>query len=200
MKFTKIALLFLLTVLSVQAQENAPNSKNTGGGMKPDDNCGILYGRNHSLIFCGPDGWILDNGIMNEQGIYAVFYPKGSNWDEARKTKTFMYINVVDMSAKDTVATRMDADVKEEKQYNPKTEASRADPIRVGDLSVPVLKFDLGESNGREAVAYIGESKVLVMMVISSKNEAMFKHDYPFFEQLVKSYKFLTSDVHIQNK
>jgi hypothetical protein len=200
MKIPKIALFILFTSLAVYAQENALDSKQTGGGKKPDDNCGILYGRNHALTFCAPDGWLLDNGIMNDQGIYAVFYPKGSNWGEAKKSKTFMYINVVDMSAKDTVATRMDADVKEEKQYNPKTEASRADPIRVGDLTVPVLKFDLGESDGREAVAYIGESKVLVMMVISSKNEAMFKHDYPFFEQLVKSYKFLTSDVHIQNK
>jgi hypothetical protein len=200
MKFTNIALLFLLTVLSVQAQENAPNSKNTGGGMKPDDNCGVLYGRNHAFLFCGPDGWLLDTGIMNERGIYAVFYPKGSNWDEARKSKSFMYINVVDMPVNDTVTTRMEADVKEEQQFDAKTVASHAEPIRVGESSVPVLKFALGDSNGYEAVAYIGESKVLVMIVLSSKNEELFKHDYPFFEKLVKSYQFLTSDVHIQHQ
>jgi hypothetical protein len=62
------------------------------------------------------------------------------------------------------------------------------------------LKFALGDSNGYEAVAYIGESKVLVMIVLSSKNEELFKHDYPFFEKLVKSYQFLTSDVHIQHQ
>jgi len=200
MKIPAIASLLLVTVLSIHAQGNVSQSKEKNGGKKPDDNCGILYGRNHSLTFCAPDGWILDNGIMNDQGIYAVFYPKGTNWDEARKTKSFMYINVVDMSAKDTVAARMDADIKEEKQYNPKTVASLAEPIHFGDRTVPVLKFKLGESSGNEAVAYIGESKVLVMIIVSSKNEEIFNHDYAFFEQLVKSYTFLTSDVHIQGK
>jgi len=200
MKIPAIASLLLVTVLSIHAQENISQSKEKNGGKKPDDNCGILYGRNHSLTFCAPDGWILDNGIMNDKGIYAVFYPKGSNWDEARKTKTFMYINVVDMSANDNVAARMDADIKEEKQYDPKTVASLAEPIHIGDRTVPVLKFKLGGSSGSEAVAYLGESKVLVMIVISSKNEEIFQHDYAFFEQLVKSYTFLTSDVHIQGK
>jgi len=200
MKIPAIASLLLVTVLSIHAQGNVSQSKEKNGGKKPDDNCGILYGRNHSLTFCAPDGWILDNGIMNDQGIYAVFYPKGSNWDEARKTKSFMYINVVDMSAKDTVAARMDADVKEEQFYDPKRVASHADPIRIGESSAPVLKFKSGESSVYEAVAYIGKSKVLVMIVLTSKNEESFKKDYPFFEQLVKSYTFLTSDVHIQGK
>ena len=111
-----------------------------------------------------------------------------------------MYINVVDLAANETVVSKMDADVKEEKKYNPQTVTTPSNQILIGGREVPVLKFILGESSGYEGVAYIGESKVLAMVVISSKNEEIFKQDYPFFEQLVKSYTFLTSDVHIQGK
>lgn len=51
-----------------------------------------------------------------------------------------------------------------------------------------------------EAVAYVGEEKVLVMFVISSKNEAIFKRDLPAFVKLVQSYGFLTSNVNVEHK
>lgn len=200
MKIMKIALFILLTSLAVYAQNNALDSKQTGEGKKPDDNCGILYGRNHSLTFCAPDGWVLDNGIMNDKGIFAVFYPKKSNWEEARKFKTFMYFNVVDMAEKDSVKSKMDSDVKDETQNDPETTVKQAAQIQIGNRSIPVLDFSLGGNSGHEAVAYIGESKVLVMIVISSANDELFKQDYPSFVKLVKSYQFLTSDVEIQHK
>jgi hypothetical protein len=186
--------------LAVYAQENAPDSKKAGGGKKPDDNCGILYGRNHALTFCAPDGWLLDNGIMNDQGIFAVFYPKNSNWEKARKFKTFMYFNVVDMAAKDTVESRMDADVKEELAHDSEAKAKPKTGIQIGNRSIPVLEFLLGGKSGHEAVAYIGESRVLVMVVVSSANDELFKQDYPSFVKLVQSYHFLTSDVNIEHK
>ena len=85
----------LTLVGSLSAQQT---SSAAGGARSTDaqkDNCGLLYGKNHSLLFCAPDGWHLDNGILNEEGIYAVFYPTGSSWDRARTTGTFMYINVI---------------------------------------------------------------------------------------------------------
>jgi hypothetical protein len=190
-KLTWLAMIFLSASLFAVAQD----AKKSGSGFTPDDNCGILHGRNHAYIFCGPVGWILDTGIMNDQGIFAVFYPKGSSWDEARKHETFMYINVVDMDVKDTVKSRMDADVKDEQEHDPKVIVKPAAKIQIRDRAIPVLDFSLGENNGHEAVAYIGESKVLVMMVISSKNEEFFERDYPSFIQLVKSYVFITSEV-----
>ena len=200
MKILKIALFVLLTSLVVSAQENAPDSKKAAGGKKPDDNCGMLYGRNHSVLFCAPDGWVLDTGIMNDKGIFAVFYPKTSNWDEARRFKTFMYFNVVDMAEKETVESRMDADVKEEMQNDPEAKVKPSTKIQIGNRSIPVLEFSLSGKKGHEAVAYIGESKVLVMIVISSANEGLFMQDYPSFEKLAKSYQFITSDVHIEHK
>lgn len=73
----------------------------SGGGKAPaqdgkDNNCGMLYGKAHVLTFCAPSGWVLDNSIWNDQGIYAVFYPNGSTFESAKDSATIMYINVVE--------------------------------------------------------------------------------------------------------
>ncbi len=201
MKSLTIGTLFLLAVV-VQAVAQQPSSSpnEAGGGKSPEGNCGLLYGKEHALTFCAPNGWILDNGIMNDQGIYAVFYPTGSNFPEAKDSGTFMYFNVVGKAPDETVKKMMSDDATQVKHDAPTAVVVEADPIKVGDVSVPVLRFAPGAFDRYEAVAYIGEEKVLVMVVISSKNEALFKKDYPAFVSLVQSYKFLSSNVTFQHK
>jgi len=111
-----------------------------------------------------------------------------------------MYFNVTDLGPKDTVKSFMAADTRREMKNDPKTSVSTGESIQVGDRSFPVLEFSLGGNSGHEAVAYIGESQVLVMIVISSLNEEIFRRDYPSFVKLVKTYAFLTSDVRIKTK
>jgi antitoxin (DNA-binding transcriptional repressor) of toxin-antitoxin stability system len=199
MKFLRVSSLLLLTIaMQIGAQQKPPQPG--GGKDTKNGNCGILYGDKHVLTFCAPDGWVLDNRIMNDQGIYAAFYPHGSNWNDAKESGTIMYINVVLREANSTVESMMDADAKEAKQSAPQTVVKEGDPIKIGDHSVPVLRFVPGDFDRYVAVAYIGEEKVLVMFVISSKNEEIFKKDYPGFVKLVQSYIFLGSDVTIEHK
>jgi hypothetical protein len=193
-------LLLLAAALQVGAQQTPPSSNAAGGGKGPNDNCGLLYGKDHALTFCAPDGWILDNGIMNDQGIYAVFYPTGSNFQDAKDSGTFMYFNVVDRAPDSTVTKMMADDAKQVEHDAPAAVVVQGDPIKIDDVSVPVLRFAPGAFNRYEAVAYICEEKVLVMVVISSKNEEIFKKDYPAFVRLVQSYKFLGSNVTIEHK
>jgi len=201
MKTLATGTIFLLAVaLQAGAQQSPSDSTEAGGGKKPNDNCGLLYGKDHSLMFCAPDGWVLDNGILNDQGIYAVFYPAGSNFQDAKDSGTFMYFNVVGRAPDETVAKMMDDDAKQAQHDAPAAVVVQADPIKVSDVSVPVLRFAPGAFDRYEAVAYIGEEKVLVMAVISSKNVAIFKKDYPAFVQLVQSYKFLSTNVTIKHK
>ncbi len=201
MKILATGTLFLLAVaLQAGSQQTSPGSNASGGGKAPNDNCGLLYGKDHALTFCAPDGWVLDNGIMNDQGIYAVFYPAGSNFQNAKDSGTFMYFNVEGKDPDATIPKMMADDAKQVQHDAPAAVVVQSDPIKVGDVSVPVLRFAPGAFDRYEAVAYIGEEKVLVMVVISSKNEDLAKKDYPAFMLLVQSYKWLSSNVTIQHK
>jgi hypothetical protein len=193
-------LLLLAAALQVGAQETTPSPKDGNGAKGKEGNCGLLYGKDHSLTFCAPEGWTLDNGILNDQGIYAVFYPDGSNWQDAKESGTIMYINVVGKAADSTVAKMMEADAEEAKRSAPATVVKQGEPIRIGDLSALVQRFAPGAFKRYEAVAYLGEEKVLVMFVISSKDGDIFKRDYTAFVRLVQSYKYLSSNVTIEHK
>ena len=192
--------MLLTAALQTAGQQSTPTSNGAKDTKADAENCGLLYGKDHSLTFCAPEGWHLDNGIMNDQGIYAVFYPSGSNWDEAKQAGTIMYINVVAKTADQTVARLMEADAKDATRSAPTTIVKQGESIKVGELTTPVLRFAPGAFDRYEAVAYIGEGKVLVMFVVSSKTEEIFKKDYLAFMNLVQSYKFLSSNVTIEHK
>jgi hypothetical protein len=201
MKTLATGTLFLLAVaLQAGSQQTSPSSNASGGGKAPNDNCGLLYGKDHALTFCAPDGWVLDNGIMKDQGIYAVFYPAGSNFQDAKDSGTFMYFNVEGKEPDATVAKMMTDDAKQVQHDAPAAVVVQSDPIKIGAVSVPVLRFAPGAFDRYEAVAYVGEEKVLVMVVISSKNKDLFKKDYAAFVTLVQSYKWLSSNVTIEHK
>jgi hypothetical protein len=94
----------------------APNPKDDHA----KDNCGILYGKFHTLTYCAPDGWLMNNRIMNQEGIYAVLYRNGSNWHEAQFSGTFMYINVIGKKPGATVDTQIAHDAADVKKREPK--------------------------------------------------------------------------------
>jgi len=201
MKLLSVAAILLLAgALQAGAQDATSTSpKQEGGGKGKEGNCGLLYGKDHSLTFCPASGWTLDNGIMNDQGIFAVFYPDGSSWERAKKSGTILYINVVARKAEDTAEKLMAGDADEARQSAPATVVVPGEPIKIGDAAAPVQQFAPGAFKRYEAVAYILEEKVLVMFVMSSKDEKIFRKDYPAFVALVQSYKFLSSNVQVQH-
>lgn len=194
-----LLLAFLVPQLAAQAAPQAPAQG--GGKSTKDDNCGMIYGKAHSFTFCAPKGWLLDNSIGNQEGIYAVFYPQGSSWDEANQSGSIMYINTFGKPDDQyTIAKAMAFDAADTKKQSPSSVAKQGDPIKLGDLSVPVQVFSPGGFNRFEASAYIDSPKVIIMFVISSKTEEAFTRDYPAFIKLVQSYYFLSSNVTIQQK
>lgn len=200
MQLLRLGILVLLAAALPAVAQQPPPQEGAGRSTNPEQaNCGIVYGEGHSFTICAPKGWTLDNGILNDQGIYAVFYPEGSNWDDAKESGTVMYVNVVGRPKGRAVAKMMADDAKEAKRNAPGTVAKQGTPIVISDVPAPVLRFAPGAFDRYEAVAYIGEEKVLVMIVISSKSDAIFNTDYPAFVQLVQSYKFLSSNVTLQH-
>lgn len=202
MKFLILAAVLLLAAPK-WASAQASGSADSGGGKSTEpskENCGLIYGQNHALTVCAPDGWTLDNSILNDEGVYAVFYPNGSTFMQAKTAGSFMYVNVVGKDANSTLAKMMADDANNVKKETPTAVIKKGDAILVGQSSVPVQLFEPGGFKRYEATAYINEEKVLAMIVITSSSQANLDKDYPSFMKLVQTFKFLGSNVTIQHK
>ncbi len=174
-------------------------ARQSGGGKSTDDKpCGIVYGESHAFTICAPKGWQLDNSILNEQGIYAAFYPTGSTWNLAKDSGTVMYINTLGKGAgNDNVAESMKGDVERTKRQAPQVKTTEVERIKTPDGDARVQRFEHSMYDRFEAVAYLDSPKIIILFVMTSKDSKSFQRDYPAFQELVKSYKFLSSTVTI---
>ena len=197
MRLCLVLSVFVLSSLSiVTGQTSAKKASDTPAS----GDCGLVYGKGHAFWVCAPKGWVLDNGILNDQGIYAAFYPQGSSWDKAKENGTVMYVNTARKAPPDDdVATLMKNDAEDTKADAPKAEIHEADPIKTKKVTARVQQFTPGAFDRFEAVAYIDSPEVIVMIVVSSKDAKTFNRDYPVFKELVGSYEFMTADVHLPN-
>jgi len=197
MRFCLGLTVFVLSALPIIAGQ--------GSARKPADtrgsgDCGLVYGKGHAFWVCTPKGWVLDNGVLNDQGIFAAFYPQGSSWEKARENGTVMYVNTARKAPPDDdVATLMKNDAEDTKADAPKAQVHEAEPIKTKETTARVQQFTPGAFDRFEAVAYIDSPQVLVMIVVSSKDAKTFKRDYPIFKELVGSYQFMTTDVQLPN-
>jgi hypothetical protein len=157
---------------------------------------GIVYGKDHAFAIAAPDGWVLDNRAEQNNGLHAVFYPVGSSW---AKSAIVMYANTASKShGQETVDDLIAYDTGQFKTKSPKLSVVELKSIETKNGKAKVLKFSGDQFRNTEAVAYIDSPKAVVMLVLTSRDNAGFEKTYPAFVALVKSYGFLTSDVRIQ--
>ncbi len=163
-------------------------------GQTPEGS-GIVYGETHAFCITAPHGWVLDNRAERNNGLHAVFYPEGSSW---AKSAIVMYANAANKGpGQETVDELIAYDTGQFKAKAPKLVVVELTPIKTTKGSAKVLKFSGDQYNNTEAVAYIDSPKAVVMLVLTSRDEAGFNKSYPAFVALVESYRFLTSDVSI---
>lgn len=195
------ALLLIVFTAQLGSQSTEPKVKKDSDQSAHRDACGMPYGKGFWFSFCAPDGWIVDNTIARDAGLYAVVYPAASSWDSARQSGTFMYYSTSrkkDESA--TISQMMVTDAAEVKRNEQSAVVKNGEPIQVGGIGAPVQLFAPGGFKRFEAVAYIDSPNVIIMFVMSSKTEDIFKRDYKSFVRLVQSYKFQGTDVIIMDK
>lgn len=160
-------------------------------------NTGLLYGYNHSYYLTAPVGWIMDNESGREQGLTAVFYPKGATWADG---ETVMYTTFTsfDSTKNETIKTVISYDSAQFKSNSPGLAIGKEKPILISKNKEALIYTYSGDVNGNyEVVAYIPEKKGVTMIVISSRNKNGCINHYKQFESLVRSYKFLTDKVNI---
>jgi hypothetical protein len=170
------------------------------GAASAQDDSGIIYGKNYSFTLTAPKGWVLDTTSGRQQGLQAVFYPKGSSW---KNGAAVMYANVYQKSdpSKESVQAIIAHDVTEFKKgsANLKVVATDAIPTRTDARSkdkMATVKHFTGDGTGNsEAVAYIDEGTLVVMLVFSARSQKDFEGSLPAFKEFVGSYFFLGAAV-----
>lgn len=164
------------------------------------DDSGIIYGKGYSFALTAPKGWVLDTTSGRQQGLQAVIYPKGSSW---KTSGAVMYANVYQKtdSTKETLQAIIANDVADFKKDSPNLKVVDADAIptradaRSKDKKATVKYFTADRYGNSEAVAYIDEGNLVVMLVLNTRSQRDFEASLPAFKEFVGSYLFLATSI-----
>ncbi len=163
-----------------------------------DTKTAIIYGNDHTFSLTAPDGWILDTKSGIKQGLHAVFYRNGESWKNAI---TVMYSNTA--SLEDKAHKNLDQlikyDLNQFKSNYSDIKITDGKDIQIKEGVIAKIKYLSGKSYGNyEAMAYIDTGKIGVMIIMSSRTKEGSDNSLTAFEDLVKSYFFITDKVIIE--
>ena len=156
-----------------------------------EEGFGIVYGADHAFSLKAPKGWMLDNESGVNQGVHAVFYPKGSSWKDS------VVVAYARARAKtDKIVTADDAAkfVVEDFHANgsPNYQGKRIKTIKCDSGNEAVIYYFSGDQWGNsEAVAYYVETRTINFVTLTSRDRDAFENALPAFEQLAASYTFM---------
>ena len=156
-----------------------------------EEGMGIIYGKDHAFSLQAPKGWMLDNESGVDQGVRAVFYPKGSNWADS---KVVAYAR--SRPKTDQIATADDAAKAVIEDFHahgsPKYDGKRIKTMKADSgREVVIYHFSGDQWGNSEAVAYFVEEKTVNFLVLTSRDAKVFADALPAFEALAKSYIFM---------
>jgi hypothetical protein len=157
----------------------------TEGGL------GLAYGKGNAYFLTAPPGWMLDTESGASQHVYAVFYPKGSSWDDG---PAVMYSNAQTLDGR-SLQKAFEKDFKDLQTKSPDLKATDGGFLETKDKKQALLKYYTGDRYGNyEAVAYVPEKTVVANIVLTARTKAEYDRALPSFKLLVGSYKFLTEE------
>lgn len=156
---------------------------------------GLLFGLHHAYFLTAPEGWIFDDESAIEEGIKAVFYPKGQTWADA---ETAMYTNwaAFDTTKNEKLQDIVNTDIDQFKKNNPETKVKKEKTIKIDKTKKAVVYSFINEKEKFfEQVAYIEEKKGVVLIILTSRSKNGLDTNKTFFSELIRSYSFLTDKV-----
>jgi len=150
---------------------------------------GLVYGEGYAFNLKAPKGWVLDTESGLDQGLHAVFYPKGGSWTDstviayARSRPKVAPVMTPEDAAQDTIRQF-------HSKGNPNYKGSKLKTIKTdGGQDVVIYQFSGDQWGNSEAVAYFVEDKQINFIVLSSRDAKAYEQAMPAFEDLAKSYK-----------
>lgn len=174
--------------VSPAARSEQPSSPNEASS-------GLVYGKDHAFWVSAPKGWVLDNRSGAPQGLHAVFYRLGSSWSDAT---TVMYVNTGRLAKGESLESFIAGDLARFREQSPNVKMTKESSLSTSDKrTADVRRFSGDQWGNDEAVAYIQEDAVVVMIVLTARNRPDFEGARLSLAELVKSYRFMTKDVRI---
>lgn len=151
----------------------------------------LVYGDDHVFGVVPPAGWVVDDSSGIGSRIRVVLYPRGQKWSSA---PTVMYANPLhqERSVKKPVAQMIERDIQAFRRAQPKGKVVVAPLLRtLKGQTAEVRYFAPDGRDPSEAVAYISEENLVMLLVLASREPGGFKQALPAFEQFVKHYEFV---------
>lgn len=155
----------------------------------------VLYGDNHMFAICAPQGWVIDDTSGMGSKIRVVLYPKGNKW---ASSPTVMYANPLhqDVKRPKPIRAMIDRDVVAFRKSNPAgvvLTGPRFPTATEKKAEVRFFSHDGGKPH--EAVAYVAEDELVMLLVLSARTADDFAKALPAFQLLVRSYNFVGTNL-----
>ena len=154
----------------------------------------VNEGDNHLFMISAPEGWVLDDTSGMGSRIRCVFYPKGQKWNTA---PTVMYVNPLHGygTKERTVSALMAEDEKSFHKNAPRGKVTDGGTIQTtGKKTAVVRYFSYDGGPAHEAVAYVPEAELVMLLVLSSKTPEGFQGALAAYRELVQSYAWVASN------
>ncbi len=151
----------------------------------------VIEGDDHLFMASAPKGWVLDDTSGMGSRIRCVFYPKGQTWATA---PTVMYVNPLHgYTVKNrTVSALIAEDAKAFLKRSPRGKVSDMGKIRtMGNKDAVVRYFSPDGGAPQEAVAYVPEKDLVMLIVLSAKTPQGFQQALPAYRDLVANYAWV---------
>lgn len=151
----------------------------------------VVSGDDHLFMASAPKGWVLDDTSGMGSRIRCVFYPKGQTWSTA---PTVMYVNPLHgYTAKTrTVSALIAEDSRAFLKRAPRGKVSDMGKIKtLGDKEAIVRYFSADGAAPHEAVAYVPERDLVMLIVLSSKTPQGFQQALPAYRDLIGTYSWV---------
>lgn len=185
----RAALLTALLAFAVPAFAAKPAKSDYKGALT------IMYGDNHAFGIVPPEGWAIDDSSGINSKIRVVLYPIGQQWDSA---PTVMYVNPLHQKSGSpmTLQQMIQKDVASFTEKAPKGKVTTRPSLKTSKSQVAEVRY-FSPTGGAplEAVAYVAEDGLVMLIVLSSRDPDGFKRHLPAFESLVASYQFVMGGV-----
>ncbi len=155
----------------------------------------LLYGDDHCFGLVPPKGWSLDDTSGLGSKIRVVLYRKGQKWSTAG---TVMYVNPIHQprAEKKSLAQMIEQDTQSFMKQAPRGKVSSAPPITTkARKTAEVRLFAREGGEPQEAVAYVMEDDLVMLLVLSSREVGGLKTAMPAFREMVASYQFVAGNL-----
>lgn len=147
----------------------------------------VIARQGHACLVTAPQGWVLDGESGRPDGLDAVLYPEGSSWTGARAV---MYALVVTSEAPVSLERFIGANMTAARRRSPRLAVGEPGDLPLSDGRRATVRTLKGDVRGNlERVAFIRESRAVVMIVLTSRDPAQYESALPAFESLVSSYQ-----------